>query len=60
MYSTESLFHGGDRKATAAYQMPDDSTNSLFVLNDTIEEPNKHKTIPVEDNSDLLRYLELS
>ena len=59
VYSTESLFHGGDRKATAAYQMPDDSTNSLFVLDNITEEPNKHETISVEDNSDLLRYLRI-
>lgn len=51
----ESLFHGGDRKATAAFKMPEDSTDSLFILDDTTEHANKGETIPVEDNSDLLR-----
>jgi len=49
------LFHGGDRKATAAYKMPEESPDSLFIPDDTMENTTKGETIPVEDNSDLLR-----
>lgn len=57
--ASESLFHGGDRKATAAFKMPEDSTDSLLALDDTTEHTNKiGETIPVEDNSDLLRVEE--
>lgn len=57
MVFIESLFHGGDRKPTAAFKMPEDSTDSLLILDEnTGTEPvNKGETIPVEDNSDLLR-----
>ena len=55
-YVTESLFHSGTRKPAAAYKIPEDSTDSLFVLDDGTEHASKGETIPVEDNSDLLRY----
>ena len=55
VYSTESLFHGSDRKTTAAFKMPDDSTDALFALNDATEQPDTPDRISVEDNSELLR-----
>lgn len=57
LHLTESLFHSGARKAAAAYKIPEDSTDSLLVLDDGTEQhTSKGETIPVEDNSDLLRY----
>lgn len=58
VFFIDSLFHGGDRKATAAYKMPEESPDSLFIFEDTPDttENTKGETIPVEDNSDLLRY----
>ena len=54
---TEPLFHGGDKKATAAaFKMPEESLDPHLVLDDdTMGNVRKGEMIPVEDNSDLLR-----